>query len=406
MASTVEQLEGRSSYSLRTFVVGSVMPMCRSKLNAGRIQTGLAMLLCAAGPDAKGLAILGNEGLALRAASWKTSGSLRVHHCIMRLAGNTDDGAGRVATVDPTLRCLRSATFLGGLRESMEVEGISDVDRSVLAGAALSLVCRTPAHAAIALGDWRERVVDLVAETRRFDVVRVALLLDEDRAILREKILNTRLLASIAEAAAEDRDVAEMGVSLRGNRKGWVDAEDRERALELIDTSVLLLVGTRHVGAEKDGLLLDPTTCDVSCTHDVSRRNAVLGGGRQSTVLDVPLEMFTLHLGVVVAAAIRLVAKHRQQDRDEMMEAMATEEALFEQLPYLAKVKRTVQAGGAGGAGGTTGGGAAAKAVAVSVAKDKELTRLAAELAAFKVDCEARIRSLEGKKEAKRSRTC
>lgn len=393
----------RSAYSLRTFAVGSVLPMCRNKANSAKVQAGLNMLLSTSGPDPRGLLTLGSEGFALRAVSWKTSACLATHNGIMRLAG--DVGDGRVATVDPSLRCLRSARFLGQLRVAMEVEGISDLDRSVLAGTALSLVCRPPPHAALQSAPgpaWREHVVDMLAETRRFDDFRVATISPEDKEMLREKIQNTLLLASIAEAEEGGRDVSDWKVTLRGNKKGWVDVEDRERALGLIETSVVLLVGTRHTVSEKDGLLMDPTSCNVSCSHDVSRRNAVLGGGggRQgggTPVQDVPLEMFTLHLGIVVAAAIRLLARHAGADRDEMMLALSVEEPLFEQLPYLTKTKRapTSAAPGVG-------------SPASKESKDKtELLRLAAELAAFKVQCEARIQSLEGKhQQAKRSKTC
>lgn len=393
---TLVDLDRRSSLSLRTFVVGSVIPMCRNKVNSVKIQSGLTMLLSPAGPDPRGLLSLANEGLALRAVSWKTSSCLKIHTGIMCLAG--DEGDGRVATVDPTLGCLRSEAFLSKLRTAMEVPGISDLDMSVLVGATLSLVCRTPTHESLASGSVLERVVDLARETSKFDHVRVTVIPEEDRAALREKIMNTMLLSSIAEAELEGRDVSELNTSLRGNRKGWLDPDDRERALALIASSVVLHVGTRHMPAEKDGLLMDPTSCDVSCLMDVSRRNAVLSGGRQGApVIDVPLEMFSLHLGVVMASAIRLLAKQVGENRDTMMEALKGKPPLFEQQPYLVKFRRAP----------LPPQPAKDRSKEKEKDKDTELARLAAELHAFKVQCDARLQLMEGKQQqAKRSKSC
>lgn len=386
------ELEQLSAYALRTHVVGSVLPMCKNKANSGKIEVGVTMLLSEAGPDLKGLVVLGNDGLALRAVSWKTSGSMVIHQDIMRLAGDRDGTGSAVVVVDPTLACLRSSKFLALIRAAMEDQGISALHRSLLVAATLSLVSKTPPHASVPAGIWRETTVNMAQETRRFDSVRISGIPAEEKACLREKIQNTHLLAAIAESDNE-ANIADMNCTLKANRKGWLDQEERERALALIDSSLLLLVGTRHIAAERDGLLLDPTTCDVSCTHDASRRNVILLGKK---VLDVPMEMFTLHLGAVMAAAIRVVAEHSRQDRDVMMQTLSSHAALFEQQTYLVKM---------------TGSKKPSLTATPTKAtkdkdKDKELIRLAAELSAFKVQCEARIRVLERRQNSpKRCRT-
>lgn len=404
----IKELGQRSAFALRTYVVGSVLPMCRNRINSGKVQVGLAMLLGPQGPDAKGLSVICNDGLALRAVCWKTSGCLLTHSSIMQMAG--DDGTGRsVATMDPSLGCLRSLKFLAQLCKAMEDESISDVDRSVLVGATLSLVCSTPAHPCIAQGAWQERTVDVFSETLRYDSAHIISIPTEEKAALREKIENTLLSKSIEQAEAavpvDTVALADLHSTLKSNRKGW-DPEDRERALALIESSVLFLAGSRHTVSERDGLLMDPSTCDVSCSQDVSRRNSILLGKK---VLDVPLQMFTLHLGVVVAAAVRVLARLTGQDRDQMMETLMSEEPFFQQHPYLAKlIKRAhVPAPGAAAAIKDKDKGKGMDMdKGKKSSKDAELVRLAAELSAFKVHCEARIRVLERRQSSpKRSRT-
>lgn len=391
----MSNLDRRSSFQLRTYVVGSVLPMCRNKQTSVKIQAGLAALLSSAGPDPKTLAMLGCEGLALRAVSWKTSSSLAMHNSILGLAQTEQ----RYATMDPHLGCLRSAKFLCLIKKCLETEGISDVERSVLVGAVLSLVSQTPQHASIASGIWEERTVDLLQETLHLDGVMVIAIPEQDKAILLEKIQNTRLL----EAIAAETDVVklnELNTTLKANKRGWLDPGDIQRALSLIGSSVLLLTGIRHIGAEKDNLLMDPDTCDVSCTHDVSRRNAVVRGLASGTTLDVSLDMFTLHLGVLMAATLRVLAKYSEppQDRDTIMRSVIDELPMFGQQPYLSKTKKNISPG-------PPSAPAAAVPPSATTTEDCRFTRLADELAAFKVNCDARIKVLERHRCRSRSRS-
>lgn len=400
-AEDIERLQLRSAYKLRTYAVGSVLPMCCNRLSTTRIRTGLSTILNQAAPDPKVLAVLRYEGFALRAVSWRTSSCLRIHNGIMRLAGVDTSVAGSalVATVDPSLDCLRSARFIALIRSALEVEYITDVERSALVGATLSLVLKTPPHPRIALGEWEERLVDMVAETKHLDGARIMLIPEPDKDALKEKINNTLLLASITEETDLEK-TAELSSTLKLNKKGWVDDQDRDRALKLIKESVVLLVGQRHVAADRDNLLMDPITCDVSCMHDVSRRNAVLRGPIPRS-LDVPLDMFSLHTGVVMAAAIRVVAKYSKQDRDAMMEEMSSEASLFEQPTYLAKTYKRSLKEHAEGKEEDSEVDPAAKIACKSTRRrlevelDNRFTLISDAVDALRAEYETRIKSLE-----------
>lgn len=312
----VQELELRSAYMLRTYVVGSVMPMWRNKVMSAKIQAGLSSLLSEAGPDVKSLAALTCDGLALRAVSWKTSSSLLTHTSIMQLAGEdrSMNGIALVSTCDPSLSCLRSKAFLRLARQVMADE-IQPIERDVVFAAVLSLVSKTPSHPSVSQG-LHEGMLDVIAETRHLDGSSFMTIPETDKSVLRDYI-----------------DPIEASKS---HKSGWADAYEVERAIKLIDTSILWLTGTRHSTAEKDHLLIDFATGDVSCTHDAAHQYAIVRGETPSG-LDVPLEMFTLHVSIVMAAAIRIIAKHTHKDRDTMMEELAHEPPLFDQVSYLSK---------------------------------------------------------------------
>lgn len=325
------------------------------------------MILGEGGPDAKVLTLLGNDGLALRGICWKTSSSLSMHRSIMTMAGEDTsiEGVALVATMNPSLDGLRSSRFMEMVREAMQAEDLSEVERSVLVAALLSLVSTTVVHPSIGRADeWREGSVDMIAETRHLDGARILVIPERDKNVLLEHI----------DGRDADGD----------HKKGWLDADDRSRAVILVQSSVLLLAGTRHVMTEKDGLLMNPVTGDVTCSHDASSRNAVM---RATGVLDVPLEMFNLHIAVVMAAAIRVVAKHTMQDRDTMMQIIVREVPMFDQQVYVKKLRLPSSAGHGG---------------ADQIAR---LTENVSSLQVFRTDTLARLAALEtqGKEKKKKS---
>lgn len=364
----VSALELQSAYELRTYAVGSVLPMWCSKSMSSKICKGLASILSEGGPDQATLSILAHEGLALRAVSWKTSGSLRTHRCLMQMAGEDTSVAdvARVHTVDPTLDGLRSAMFIGLVREVLGLDAVSEDEKNILMGAMLSLVCSTPPHPAMRRGEWDEGVVDMIAETRHLDGVHILIIPDADKCVMIENITPTEA----------------------GCKPGWSDADDRSRALLLIESSALLMTGIRHVSTEKDNLLIDPRTGDVSCTHDVAHQRVVIHGETPG-VLDVPLQMFTLHLGIVMTAAIRIVARYSDLDRDAMILDVKSQTALFPQQEYYAKKETTRQV-----TARVPGRGKGSKE-AKKETKSSQMSKALVDLSAFKVDCEARLTTLE-----------
>lgn len=316
MEDSARALQLRSAYHLRTYAVGSVLPMWCNKATSLKICRGLCSLLSETGPDATNLSALSMDGLALRAVSWKTSSVMTSHRSLMSFAGEdlSEPGKARVCVVDPTIDGFRSVMFMGLVRNVLGLDSITDDERNVILGAVLSLVSHTPEHASVVRGEWRETSVDMIAETRHLDGAHIIIIPPTDKATLIENITP----------------------NAAGPRPGWADAEDRNRALRLVEQSFLFMTGIRHIAGEKDNLLIDPETGDVCCTHDVAHHRTVIRGSTPG-VLDVPLQMFTLHLAVVMAAATRIVARHSHMDRDTMMQLVVAQEAQFAQTAYHAK---------------------------------------------------------------------
>lgn len=384
----LDDLQRVSAYHLRTYVVGSVLPVWRNKPTFKDIRIGLNSMLQEEGPDHKLLEVLACDGLALRAVSWKTSSSMVMHASIMQLAGEdmSIPGTAFLSSIDPSIDGLRSAKFLGDIRHVLGQDDISDVERSLLLATVLSLVCVTPPHPLIALGDWREKRIDMIASTAHLDGANVIAIPDADMSIL---------LQSLSQLPTTD---------VPTYKSGWADKSDRDQALGLLTSSAVLLVGVRHVSTEKDNLLIDPSTRDISCTHDAAHNRTIVHG-ETPAVMDIPLHMFTLHLSIVIAAALRVVAKHTEQDRDTMMQSLLLEPPMFGQSQYFAK-KVTSKAMKATKIPRLCKPAKTSKMPSrpTPASNASGIATIASDLSAFKLSCEARFTSLE-RQPLKRSRS-